>query len=334
MDNTLLVKSIKNICEKNNTTVSQLESALGFSSALISRWNKTSPSLDKIIEIAKYFHISLDEVVGYNNGIDDEFILALTDRTNSQDIIWNNYNEEDGDLPKQYHGESPSPDDFIDKSDFMYYVSSIREQCFYSKFKRGYIIIWSLYLEQNITEPNEIALFIQPNCESNLIRQKYNSKQLLNLWLRILYNLGDSSPDEIQAEILKRDFIQYEPQIFLKEEVLKDLLLMRGCCLYDIRTDTLMDNDLIEISEPMIDKAILYYNNNKDSLGSIEQIKMCYGQILFLKSSSTVMKLDVASRKEPLSEYAIKEIQSLLSKLGVIKPFDYFTKNTNFEVTI
>ena len=38
--------------------------------SLISRWNKSDPSLSKIIDIANYFNISLDELTGYKNTID------------------------------------------------------------------------------------------------------------------------------------------------------------------------------------------------------------------------------------------------------------------------
>ena len=64
MDNELLVKSIREICKSNNITPSQLEAELGFGAGLISRWTKSSPSLDKIVDIADYFNVPLDKVVG------------------------------------------------------------------------------------------------------------------------------------------------------------------------------------------------------------------------------------------------------------------------------
>ena len=64
MDNELLVKSIREICKSNNITPSQLEAELGFGAGLISRWTKSSPSLDKIVDIADYFNVPLTSCCG------------------------------------------------------------------------------------------------------------------------------------------------------------------------------------------------------------------------------------------------------------------------------
>ena len=65
MDNEQLVKSIRQLCKNRNIAISQLENDLNFGAGLISRWSKNSPSIDKIVDIANYFHVSIDEVVGY-----------------------------------------------------------------------------------------------------------------------------------------------------------------------------------------------------------------------------------------------------------------------------
>lgn len=210
MDNKKIVGSIKNLCRTNEMTVGQLEKEIGLSQGLISKWMYTTPSLEKIVDIAKYFHVSLDDVVGYDNGIDDEFLSTLINRTEKQIILWNNYNDETSESPKLYHMETPSPIDFVDDSDFLEYIQSLNEQSYYYKFENGYIIIHGVYFYQNIFNPNELELFIQPTYESELILQNYDSKQLVQLWLKILYNLDDSSPDEVKAENLKNDFINSE----------------------------------------------------------------------------------------------------------------------------
>ena len=64
MNNEKIVNSIKKLCKKHNITANQLECEVGLSQGLISRWLKTTPSLDKIINIADYFNVSLDEVIG------------------------------------------------------------------------------------------------------------------------------------------------------------------------------------------------------------------------------------------------------------------------------
>ena len=84
MINEQIVNSIKNLCKEHNITVTKLEETLGMSQGLIGRWNKSDPSLSKIIDIADYFKISLDEVVGYNNFVNDKFIEKLLSQTSDK----------------------------------------------------------------------------------------------------------------------------------------------------------------------------------------------------------------------------------------------------------
>ena len=86
MDNNIIVNSIKKLCKDKNITVSQLEKKIGLSQGLVSKWINTTPSLDKIVDIADYFHVSLDEVVGYKQ--DDIFLNILHDLTNNRKIKW------------------------------------------------------------------------------------------------------------------------------------------------------------------------------------------------------------------------------------------------------
>ena len=48
MNDNIIIINIKKLCEKKDITVSSLEKQLDFSTGLISRWNKSSPSIDKI----------------------------------------------------------------------------------------------------------------------------------------------------------------------------------------------------------------------------------------------------------------------------------------------
>lgn len=67
MDN-ILYERIKLLCKRNGITISRLESELGFGSASIKRWEKTSsPSIDKIVKVASYFDVSIDYLMGRTN---------------------------------------------------------------------------------------------------------------------------------------------------------------------------------------------------------------------------------------------------------------------------
>lgn len=60
-----LVRNIRNICKVKGISIMQMETDLGFSAGLISRWNnaKTSPSFDKIVAIMEYLDIGYDELM-------------------------------------------------------------------------------------------------------------------------------------------------------------------------------------------------------------------------------------------------------------------------------
>lgn len=59
-----LQDNIKELCKINGITVSQLEQTLGISRNSIYQWSKGNPSIDKIIKIADYFNISIDNLLG------------------------------------------------------------------------------------------------------------------------------------------------------------------------------------------------------------------------------------------------------------------------------
>lgn len=46
--------------ERKNMSLPQLETALGFSSGLISKWDKSSPSIDKVAKVAAFLDVTLD----------------------------------------------------------------------------------------------------------------------------------------------------------------------------------------------------------------------------------------------------------------------------------
>lgn len=208
MNNEQIVNSIKALCQEHSITITKLEETLGMSQGLISRWNKSEPSLSKIIDIANYFKISLDEVIGYQNIINDKFISKLLLQTANKILKWNIYNN-NNDNPKQYYRPLDHYD-FISQEDANDYFNNHTELSYYAHINNGYISIYCYYEYDNIKKPIDIKLFIQPNENSSLILQDYTKDQLLPLWLKILYTLNEEAPDEIKAEELKNSFISEE----------------------------------------------------------------------------------------------------------------------------
>lgn len=193
MNNKLIVDSIKKLCKDHNITANQLESKIGLSQGLISRWLKTTPSLDKIIDIADYFHVSLDEVVGRNQyDISDMFLKILYEKTSEKYLKW--YNNFD-----KYNPAIKLPYDVI-------FDGSLNQTSYYTEYKNGYIIIYCIYEPDFLLTPRELKLYIQPNDDSDRVMQDYSTEELKMLWIKILNNLDDV-PDEVKAEDFKNSFV-------------------------------------------------------------------------------------------------------------------------------
>ncbi len=106
MNNEILLSNIKELCRKNNITVTYLEKVIGMGAGTISRWNKASPSFDKIVSIARYFKISIDQLAGYSVEPDienkpDEKVLKVIDYLKQRTVrnedgysFWRDYKED------------------------------------------------------------------------------------------------------------------------------------------------------------------------------------------------------------------------------------------------
>ncbi len=56
----MLVEKIQALCKRKNITLARLEKDLNFGNGTIRRWDSSSPSIDKIMEVANYFKVSVD----------------------------------------------------------------------------------------------------------------------------------------------------------------------------------------------------------------------------------------------------------------------------------
>jgi transcriptional regulator with XRE-family HTH domain len=62
-----VVDRVRELCKKKDTNLNALEKELGFGRSTISKWEKVSPSIDKLTRVANYFHVSVDYLIG-NDG--------------------------------------------------------------------------------------------------------------------------------------------------------------------------------------------------------------------------------------------------------------------------
>lgn len=305
MDNNIIVDSIKKLCKDKNITVSQLEKEIGLSQGLVSKWMNTTPSLDKIVDIADYFHVSIDEVVGYKQ--DDMFLTMLCDLTNSKKIKWFMVNKDT--TEKVANIEKTFPYEYYDEEKYT-------EKSYFTKYKDGFIIIYAFHKYGKLINPDELSLYIQPSENNNEFAwQDYSTNNLKSLWIDILSNM-DQVPVEIKAEQLKTSFVdefrknnnsdntaktQKKRRIIyvsnphdskLKEGVpiyqYNILQNPNGCVFYDSENKIVIDQDehkgITNIGKD-------FYIKHKDSLGYIKQARMFDGKILMLISENKIMKL-------------------------------------------
>ncbi len=106
MNNEVLLSNIRELCKKNNITVAHLEKLMSMGAGTISRWNKASPSFDKIVAIARHFQMSIDQLAGYTvdekvTAKPDEKILKVIDYLRQKTIegevgysFWRDYKQE------------------------------------------------------------------------------------------------------------------------------------------------------------------------------------------------------------------------------------------------
>ena len=55
-----MLKKILKLAEKNNISISCLEKTLGFGNGTIKKWDKSSPRMDNLIKVAKYFGVTIE----------------------------------------------------------------------------------------------------------------------------------------------------------------------------------------------------------------------------------------------------------------------------------
>lgn len=199
VDKSLLLPNIKELCENNNTNIHNLEKALKFSTGVISRWDKADPSLSKVIAVAKYFNVSIDDLLSTNNEAYDEFIKSVECMTKNKSVTWKiseylydliefKAKEDAEDVPK-FESNKQYINDMYDKI-FNDYNSSIKSEDFKSLYSTLEIdsyrtLIIDCKYKKSICEPSMLKMLYFKDNE--LYHQDtYVTKDLLNLWTTIL----------------------------------------------------------------------------------------------------------------------------------------------------
>ena len=90
-----MYERIAHLAAKNNTTIAELERALGYSSASIRKIKTNNPGADKVLAIAQYFGVSTDYLYGKtpiekpaDELMDSDFISLQRARQNMSSEEW------------------------------------------------------------------------------------------------------------------------------------------------------------------------------------------------------------------------------------------------------
>lgn len=197
MDNTLFVQNIRNACKKKGITISKMETELGLSQGLISRWSKTCPSFDKVAMIVKYLDISFESLMeGEEEDSDpspsepstaNQVVKKLIDGTVNCDITW------------MRHEDSEELENLILTLEDAGCPSGLAR--FYP-FKNGYIILAmvkdeDLYLSLRLYFSPDKNFISPVPCDSNYI------VDLLKLVDQDIYTVWMTS----QSDLMMKDFL-------------------------------------------------------------------------------------------------------------------------------
>lgn len=60
----MLFQNIQALCKEAGISISALEKATGLGNGVISRWETSSPRLENVQLVAKYFGVSVDQLAG------------------------------------------------------------------------------------------------------------------------------------------------------------------------------------------------------------------------------------------------------------------------------
>lgn len=74
-----LVENIQKLCESSGISISALQKELSFSSGSIYKWDKNSPSVDKLCMVADYFNVSVDYLLGRELITKEEYLAKKPD---------------------------------------------------------------------------------------------------------------------------------------------------------------------------------------------------------------------------------------------------------------
>lgn len=96
-------ETVQQLAQKHGYSIASLERKLGFSNGSIAKWDKQSPSADRLQQVADYFDVSVDYLLGRdtNDDMTDKKSIDLNDDDTIMTFDGKPIQEEDRELIKR-----------------------------------------------------------------------------------------------------------------------------------------------------------------------------------------------------------------------------------------
>lgn len=65
----MILERIKAICKQKGITITELERLLEFGNGTMHKWETSQPSFDKVIKVAEYLNVSIDDLAKESNSL-------------------------------------------------------------------------------------------------------------------------------------------------------------------------------------------------------------------------------------------------------------------------
>lgn len=59
----MIVENIKALCKREGVTIKAVEEICNLGNGTIRRWDDSSPSVDKLARVARFFRVTIDELI-------------------------------------------------------------------------------------------------------------------------------------------------------------------------------------------------------------------------------------------------------------------------------
>ena len=99
---------VKTLAQERGMSLPALEAELGFGNSTIVKWDKSTPNVDKLNAVAKYFGVTMDYLL---NGVDEDGLNEKDNKDIAKDldrIMAKLSSGEDG--PASFNGEELDPE--------------------------------------------------------------------------------------------------------------------------------------------------------------------------------------------------------------------------------